>query len=224
MKYIKIFLFAAIVAILVIFAIKNQEKVSFVVGYETSYEKAPDITGEVEKKTAPVEEEAVETETGEVTAPVTGEEAEPVTEEVAEPVVEEVTEKTIKTIGYEKVFELPLFLILYIEAFVLIVLMSMVGIFEDLALRNRIRELTKENKKIKSEINILQEPKEEPERPKGKKVKETVKTKKVEVIPEVESKTEIVAKKDLKKKTGILDRIKKVISSGSKGSGEDMGL
>lgn len=247
MKYIKIFLFAVLVAILVIFAIKNQGPVDVVVGFETTYEKTPDVVpGEAKEETAPAEEEVVDTETGEEiatvtgdeTTPVTGEETAPATEVETAPVAEKETapavkpepKKIFKTIGYEKVFQLPLFLILYVEAFVLILLMSLVGIFEDVALRGRIRELNKENKKLKSEVNILREPKEEEEKPKGKKGRETAKAKRPEVVPEEETKKAVVPKKELKeKKPGIIDRIKKGISGdskakGSKGPGKDIGL
>ena len=112
-------------------------------------------------------------------------------------------------------------MLVFIEAFVLIVLMSLVGIFEDISLRHRIRGLTRENKKIKSELNILKKGEKEPEKVMVGKAEED--TRVLDTEDKAEKKPD-KAKKETKKKKSLLNSVKKEKTTPSKGSGEDKGL
>ena len=221
MKYIKIVLFTAIIMILVLFAVRNQGKVNFVLGYKTAFTKGTEVKEDVKKELKPESDKGAETAASEGEVPpgtATEEEATKLKEEKApEPVVE----KAGRTIGYEREYEIPLFLLVFIEAFVLIVLMSLVGIFEDISLRHRIRELTRENKKIKSELNILKKGDKESEKIKVGKAEEGVKV--PETKDTAEKKPDKV-KKEAKKKKSLLKNIKGEKKTPPKGPGEDKGL
>ncbi|MBN1572576.1 MAG: LapA family protein [Deltaproteobacteria bacterium] len=218
MKYIKIILFTAIVMILVLFAVRNQGMVNFVLGYKTTFMMGTEAKEEVNKEKEIKEKAGTEAATpnGEVpTGTEAGVEFIPSDEVTApESVVVTETEKAPREIGYEREFEIPLFLLVFIEAFVLILLMSLVGIFEDISLRQRIRGLNKENKKMKSELNILKKGEREPEKTKAGKTEEGAK------ITDEEKSDK--GKKEAKKKGSFLKNIK-----GEKKTlpeGEDKGL
>ena len=229
MKYIKIVVFTIIVMTLVLFAVRNQEKVNFVLGYKTTLDfMTTDETVPATEEVAP--QPADETMLQPADDAATGPTDEAVTEP-ADPKTEPVIISKGRTIGFEKSYELPLFLILFVEAFVLVILMSLVGIFENFSLRQRIRDLTKETKKLKSEINAIREPQKEPE--KTIKVKALKEIKAPEVVSPQEKKPLEVDKKDAKKKgsknkeskkkkPGLLNKIKADKASKSKETDEDV--
>jgi uncharacterized integral membrane protein len=223
MKYIKIVLFTTIVMILVLFAVRNQGKVNFVLGYKTTFTRGAEV-GEDVKKDVEIKEEAGD----EATAPVnealpggeTGVDAAPPEEMVApESVALAEPVKAPREIGYEREFEIPLFLLVFIEAFILMVLMSLVGVFEDISLRARIRELTRENKKLKSELNIFKKDDREPQKTKVVKPEAAAKLPETKVAAEKKPEKE---KKETKKKS-FLKSIKGEKKTPPAGS-EDKGL
>lgn len=215
MKYIKIVVFATIIMALVLFAINNQEKVKFVLGYEITLDS---ITTD---ETVPVPDEAVTgavDETGTETSVVEGTESD-------DTKVETVTTSKGRTIGFERSYKLPLYIILFVEAFVLIILMSLVGIFENFSLRQRIRDLTKETKKQKSELNAIREAAKETEKPIVSKAQKEIKAAEVENTQEKKllevNKKEAKKKETKKRKPGLLSKIKKDKAPESKETDED---
>lgn len=224
MKYIKIIVFTMIVMSLVLFAIRNQEKVNFVLGYKTTL-----LDSTITDETVPATDEAVvEPADVLVTEPADVAVIEPTDEAVTEPTYPK-TESVIiskgRTIGFERSYKLPLYLILFVEAFIIVILMSLVGVFENFSLRQRIRDLTKETKKQKTQLNAIRESEKKPEKPIESKSLKEIKTPDAESPQEKKllesNKKETKKKESKKKKSSLLSKIKKDKASEPNETDED---